>query len=66
MALPEQSTEEINPREIVYAYLERERNTWLTAPSGSERMAAYEKINNLLDELGSLGVAQVVENPSGS
>lgn len=61
--MSEQPTQEIDPKEVVCAYLERERTIWMTAPSGSERMRAYDKINNLLDELSSLALRQTVETP---
>ena len=56
MERDKQPTEEIDPREVVLAYLEKERVTAMTAPDGTERIQARERIDTLLDELGALGL----------
>ena len=67
----EQPTDEIDPREVVTAYLERERELWLPhyqhakrdGFANAELNAAAEaympKINQLLDELNRLGTVAV-------
>lgn len=63
----EQPTDEIDPREIITAYLERERATWLplyrraerdgrmNARLNAEADAAFKPIDKLLEELHALG-----------
>lgn len=63
----EQRTDEIDPREVVTAYIERERAQWLplhrratrdgrmNASLNAEADAAFEPIDKLLDELNRLG-----------
>jgi hypothetical protein len=57
-----QITEEINPREVILAYLEKERVAAMTAPDGVERMNARTRIDTLLDELGALGVKNTLDS----
>lgn len=74
----EQPTVEIDPREIVHAYIERERAEWLphyrhalrdgrmNAELNRSADEAFKPIDKLLDELNRLGrsaVAQVVDRP---
>lgn len=67
MSAAEQPTQEIDPREVVTAYLERERELWLphyqharrdgfmNAELNANAEAFMPKIDRLLDELGALG-----------
>ena len=63
-----QITSEIDPKEVVVAYLERARELWLPHHQRAERAGgnnaeanrdasdAFKPIDRLLDELGRLGV----------
>lgn len=67
----EQATEEIDPREVTLAYLERRREEWLplyrraerdgrmNARLNAEADAAFKPIDDLLEELHALGGAAV-------
>ncbi len=71
----EHPTTEIDPKEVVTAYLQREREEWLphyrramrdgrmNAQLNAEADAFIPKINSLLDELGSLATAVVFDFP---
>jgi len=74
----EQPTTEIDPREVITAYLERERVDWLSARARAERSGhmnasaneaeakSMRQIDALLEELHAIGgqaVAQCIERP---
>lgn len=75
----EQPTDEIDPREIITAYIERERELWLPAHQRAERAGHMNaelnaeadkhmrQIDAYLEELHNLGgaaVSQMVDRPS--
>lgn len=63
-----QTTQEIDPREVTVAYLERERASWLPLHQRAQRAGGMNaefntaeaetmiKIDRLLDELGGLAI----------
>jgi hypothetical protein len=69
----EQPTTEIDPREVVKAYIDRERADWLphyrramrdgrmNAQLNAEADSYMPKIDSLLDELGKLSIAGTMQ-----
>lgn len=67
----EQPTQEIDPREVTLAYLQRRREEWLphyhraqraggnSAEANLEAEEAFKPIDRLLDELNALGSTAV-------
>lgn len=73
MATPEQPTQEINPREVVMAYLERESAEWviardraaraggMSAEANNAEAECMRRVNALLDELGTIAIAGTIQ-----
>lgn len=73
MATPEQPTQEINPREVVTAYLERESAEWviardraaraggMSAEANNAEAECMRRVNALLDELGTIAIAGTIQ-----
>lgn len=59
-----QITQEINPREVVLACLEKERTVLLTTPDQGMKMEVRARIDGLLDELGKLSVRGITDEQS--